>query len=75
MLIFVRPLPIFSDYRYLDASYLSGVVLDEFIDYSASVSGTLGYVVHRGSAAVPEPSAAWLLALGLTGLGMRRRVH
>jgi hypothetical protein len=64
-----------SDYRYLHASYLSGVVLDEVIDYSVSVSGTLGYVVHRGSAAVPEPSTAWLLTLGIAGLGMRRRVR
>ena len=62
-----------ADYRYLHASHLTGIVLDEPIDYSASVSDTLGYVVHRGSAAVPEPSTLWLLALGLAGLGMRRR--
>ncbi len=62
-----------SDYRYLKASHDSGITENAFLDYAAAVPITLGYVVNRGAAVVPEPGAAILLGLGLAALGASRR--
>ena len=62
-----------SDYRYLDEFNTAGIVEDASLDYAAVVPSTLGYVVNRGTAAIPEPSTAFLLGLGLAALGASRR--
>ena len=62
-----------SDYRYLDEFHGSGIVEDASLDYATAVPSTLGYVVNRGTAAIPEPSTAFLLGLGLVALGASRR--
>ena len=62
-----------SDYRYLEASHDSGIVEDASLDYAAVVPSARGYVVNRGTAAIPEPSTAFLLGLGLAALGASRR--
>ncbi len=62
-----------SDYRYLKVSHETGINENASLDYAAAVPVTLGYVVNRGAAVVPEPGAAILLGLGLAALGASRR--
>ena len=61
-------------HRYLHATMVSGVNEPASFNHAAAQPATHAWVVHQG-AAIPEPSTALLLGLGLAGLGMRRTHH